>query len=64
MRRQEEEAVRETKRARRARQRRPEHQKVEQPRTAQEYAPVDGEKFQPAASVSHITPFDEMEELG
>lgn len=62
MRRQEEEAVRETKKARRARQRRADHQKAGQPKTAQEYTPPDGDKFQPP--VPDITPFDEMEELG
>jgi putative transposase len=62
MRRQEEEAVRETKKARRARQRRADHQKAEQPKAAQEYMPPDGDKFQ--QQTPNITPFDEMEELG
>lgn len=62
MRRQEEDAVRETKRARRARQRRADHQKAEQPKAAQEYAPADGEGVEQASSVPDITPFDDLED--
>lgn len=63
MRRQEEDALRETKRARRARQRRADHQRIEQPKTASEHHVVDGQTFQTTTSVPDITPFDEMEEL-
>lgn len=63
MRRQEEESVRETKRARRSRQRRADHQKAEQPKTAQEYTPIDEDGFRPSESIPDITPFEEMEEL-
>jgi putative transposase len=61
MRRQEEEAVRETRKARRSRQRRSDHEKAEQPKTAQEYT-TGAEDFQPVKAAD-ITPFDEMEEL-
>jgi putative transposase len=62
MRQQEEQAVRETKRARRSRQRRSEHQKVDRPKTAQEYT-SGVEDSQSTPSAPNITPFDEMEEL-
>jgi putative transposase len=61
MRQQEEQAVRETRKARRSRQRRADHEKAEQPRTTQEYTTA-AKNFQPAESAD-ITPFDEMEEL-
>jgi putative transposase len=62
MRRQEEESVRETKKARRSRQRRADHQKAERPKTAEEYT-TGVENFRPAEAPG-ITPFEEMEELG
>lgn len=64
MRRQEEESVRETKKARRSRQRRADHQKAERPKTAEEYTPFDGDGSPEAVTITDITPFDEMEELG
>jgi putative transposase len=63
MRRQEEAAVGETKKARRSRQRRALYQQVVPPKAAEDYAPADGDKFQSVASVPNIVPFDEMEEL-
>lgn len=63
MRRQEEEAVRETKKARRTRQRRTMHQQIIPPKTAGQHAPDDRNEVTPVESISDITPFDEMEEL-
>jgi putative transposase len=62
MRQQEEKSVRETKRTRRARQRRSDHRKVETPKTSQEYT-TGAEAFQPPKSEPNVKPFDEMEEL-
>jgi putative transposase len=63
MRQQEEEAVRETKKARRARQRRADHRKAEQPKASQKYTSGSNEEFRLDPQVSDIAPFDEMEDL-
>jgi len=63
MRRQEENAVRETKQARRSRQRRSDHQQAAKPGTA---IPVQGQftdHSQETGSAVNIMPFEEMEEL-
>lgn len=63
MRAQEEEAVRETKRVRRANQRRSEHQRITRPRMTEGVvqSPVMSE---PTESDLEVLPFDELEELG
>jgi putative transposase len=63
MRRQEEESVRETRKARRSRQRRAMNRQVVPPKTAEEYTPFGGDGSQEAVTVPDITPFEEMEEL-
>jgi putative transposase len=63
MRRQEEESVKETRKARRSRQRRAAHQQVIPPKTAQEHTPFSGDDSPDADSIPDITPFEEMEEL-
>jgi putative transposase len=63
MRRQEEESVKETRKARRSRQRRAAHQQVIPPKTVQEYTPFSGDNSPDTDSTPHITPFEEMEEL-
>lgn len=62
MRQQEERAVRETKRVRRARQRRSDHHQAAKPATATPNQPQYS-NHQPPVSVADIAPFDEMEEL-
>jgi putative transposase len=61
MRQQEEQAIRETKKARRSRQRRADHQRINKPKTSQEYK-SDAEDA-PLTQAATITPFDEMEDL-
>lgn len=63
MRRQEEKAIRETKKVRRARQRRIEHRQATKPITATDNHPQYADHSQPLVSIDDIKPFDEMEEL-
>lgn len=64
MRQQEEKAVRETKRMRRARQRRADHKHATKPATTTDNQPQYVDHADPLNSVVDIKPFDEMEELG
>lgn len=64
LRRQEQQAVRKTKSARRKTQRHIEHQKVVQPDVADDTALLGEKGRQRRAAASEIRPFEEMEELG
>jgi putative transposase len=63
MRQQEEEAVRKTKRVRRASQRRSDNQQATNPKTATDNQPQYTDHAQQSTFVTDIKPFDEMEEL-
>lgn len=63
MRRQEEESVRETRKAGRSRQRRATHQEAVPPKTAEEYTPFDADGSTSAESLPEIEPYSDMEEL-